>query len=376
MEKENTMIKRPFQNIELSRLGLGNMRYILSDPDNSDSPIDRPKAFAVIERAYQNGINYFDTAYVYNAGDSERCLGECIKQYPRDSFFIADKFHLQANPDYEAVFEEQLKRLQTDRIDFYLLHCIMDGNADSYLNSGCIDYFLKQKEAGRIRYLGFSSHAGTETLRRFADCRAWDFAQIQLNYFDWYFGTAKEEYEILTERKIPVIVMEPVRGGRLSALSPAAEELLKRAHPDWSISSWAMRFVKSLPNTQVILSGMNTVEQMDDNLKTFAEDDGLSEADQAVLRQAAELFRSEIIVPCTACRYCTEGCPMQINIPEYLRVYNAWKTDGNDGLEAYSKVQSEGTADQCIQCGACAGICPQSIEIPGLLKELAEAAAK
>ncbi len=368
------MIRKPYKDITLSRLGLGNMRYILSDPDNGNSPIDRPKAHAVIDSAYTNGINYFDTAYVYNAGDSERCLGEAMTKYPRDSFYIADKFNLHANPDYEAVFEEQLKRLQTDRIDFYLLHCIMDGNADDYLNSGCIEYFLKQKELGRISYLGFSSHAGPDTLRRFASYRDWDFAQIQLNYFDWYFNTAKEEYEILTERNIPVMVMEPVRGGRLSGLSPEAEAILKEAHPDWSISSWAMRFVKSLPNTQVILSGMNTLEQMNDNLNTFRDDSVLSDADQAVLKKAAETFRASIVVPCTACRYCTEGCPMQINIPEFLKIYNAWKTSGDrPRKETIQAVASEGTPDMCIQCGACAGVCPQSIAIPDLMKELGDA---
>ena len=368
------MIKKPFRDIELSRLGLGNMRFILSDPDNGNSPIDRPKAHAVIDSAYANGINYFDTAYVYNGGDSERCLGEAMRKYPRDSFYIADKFHMHANPDYGAVFEEQLKRLQTDRIDFYLLHCIMDGNADEYINSGCIEYFLKQKELGRIRYLGFSSHAGTDTLRRFASYRDWDFAQIQLNYYDWFFNTAKEEYEILTERNIPVVVMEPVRGGRLAKLSPEAEAILKNAHPDWSTASWAMRFVKSQPNVQVILSGMNSLDQMNDNLNTFSDDSVLSEADQAVLKEAAECFRAGIVVPCTACRYCTEGCPMQINIPEYLKVYNEWKVSGGRvDMDLYRGVVSEGTPDMCIQCGACAGICPQSIAIPDLLKELADA---
>lgn len=368
------MIKKPFKDIELSRLGLGNMRYILTDPENGNSPIDRPKAHAVIDSAYENGINYFDTAYVYNSGDSERCLGEAMQKYPRDSFYIADKFHHHANPDYEAVFEEQLKRLQTDRIDFYLLHCIMDGNADTYMNCGCIDYFLKQKELGRIRYLGFSSHAGPDTLRRFASFRKWDFAQIQLNYYDWYYNTAKEEYEILTELGIPVMVMEPVRGGRLASLTPKAEEVLKNAHPDWSIPSWAMRFVKSLDNTQVILSGMNSLDQMNDNLNTFSDDAVLSEADQAVLKEAADLFRADIVVPCTACRYCTEGCPMQINIPEYLKVYNKWKASGGrPDMDLYNAVASEGTPDMCIACGACAGICPQSIAIPDLLKELADA---
>ena len=169
------------------------------------------------------------------------------------------------------------------------------------------------------------------------------------------------------------MVMEPVRGGRLSKLSEDAEAILRKAHPNWSISSWALRFVKSLPGVQVILSGMSSLEQMDDNLATFDEDERLSEEDVNTLKKALDLFRASIVVPCTACRYCTDGCPMQINIPEYLKVYNAWKTDGSEALGGMKDVVSEGTPDMCIQCGACQTVCPQSIAIPDLLKELAEA---
>ena len=364
---------KSFQNINLSRLGLGNMRLPLVDPDMPNSYINYEEAHKIIDRAKENGINYFDTAYVYNNGDSEKCLGACMTKYPRDSFYLADKFNHHANPDYEAVFEEQLKRLQTDHIDFYLLHCIMDGNADDYQNCGCIEYFEKQKELGRISYLGFSSHASPETLRRFAEIRKWDFAQIQLNYFDWYYGTAKEEYQILFEHNIPIMVMEPVRGGRLAKLTDEAEAILKNAHPEWRIPSWALRFVKSLPGVQVILSGMSSLEQMDDNLATFEDDERLSEEDLNTLKEALDKFRSSIVVPCTACRYCTEGCPMQINIPEYLKVYNAWKIDGHEALAGMSRVVSDGTPSVCIQCGACQAVCPQAIAIPDLLMELAEA---
>ena len=158
------MKKKAFQKIEVSRLGMGNMRLPSVDAKDSKAPIDYPEAIKLIRRAYEEGINYFDTAYVYNDGDSEKCLGEAMKVFPRDSYYLATKFHIDANPDYEAVFEEQLRRLQTDRIDFYLIHCLTDGNADKYLNSGAIEYFLEQKKKGRISYLGFSSHAGVDTL--------------------------------------------------------------------------------------------------------------------------------------------------------------------------------------------------------------------
>ncbi len=366
---------KAFQDIQLSRLGMGNMR-LPSKGEGFNAPIDYEKAHEIIDYGMANGITYYDTAYVYNGGDSERCLGEALKKYPRDSFYVATKFNYGANPDYKAVFAEQLERLQVDRIDFYLLHALMDGNIDSYLDCGCIDYFLEQKKLGRIKYLGFSSHASPETLKRFADHHAWDFAQLQINYFDWNYSTTKEEYQILTDRKIPVVVMEPVRGGRLASLTPDAEALLKKAHPDWSIASWALRFVRTLPNVQVILSGMSTLDQIVDNCRTFSDPEPLSEADIRLLMEACDLFHSQIQVPCTGCRYCTPDCPMEINIPEFLRVFNDFKVSGMMALGRADTVVSEGKPGDCIGCGSCAGHCPQSIDVPGVMAQLAEALAK
>ncbi|MBO4368215.1 MAG: aldo/keto reductase [Clostridia bacterium] len=367
---------KAFKDISLSRLGLGNMRLPSLEPGKPGSPIDYAAAHAIMDRAYQAGINYFDTAYVYNNGDSERCVGEGMKKYPRDSFYLATKFNIGANPDYRAVFAEQLERLQTDRIDFYLIHCVMDGNAKQYIDSGAIEYFLDMKAQGKITWLGFSSHASPDTLRMFADHHDWDFAQIQLNGFDWRFSTTKEEYEILTERNIPIMVMEPVRGGRLSHLTPEAEALLKAKHPDWSISSWALRFVKSLPGVQVILSGMSNLEQMNDNLNTFADDSGLTQEETALYIQACEMFKAQLQVPCTACRYCTDGCPGEINIPEFLKLYNNYKVDGFWALFGWEKIETVGTPKDCIGCGACTGHCPQNIDTPKIMSELAELLAK
>ena len=361
---------KKFKDIELSRLGMGNMRLPSDDPSNPSSPINYKKAHKIIDHAYENGINYFDTAYVYNDGDSEKCLGEAMKKYPRDSFYLATKFFIGANPDYQAVFEEQLERLQTDHIDFYLIHCVMDGNADQYLKSGAIEYFLEKQKEGKITYLGFSSHAGCETLEKFASHHKWDFAQIQLNYFDWNYGTAKQEYEILSGKNIPIMVMEPVRGGRLSSLTAESEALLKEAHPDWSISSWALRFVKRLPGVQVVLSGMSSMEQIKDNLKTFSEDGELTEKDLEILKKASDLFRSQVQVPCTACRYCCSGCPAEINIPEYLKLYNTYKVDGKGALKDAGRIESIGKPSDCVGCGACTGHCPQSIDTPEIMKEL------
>ncbi|MDO4198845.1 MAG: aldo/keto reductase [Erysipelotrichaceae bacterium] len=366
------MLYKDFKDIRLSALGMGNMRLPQTEANNPNAPIDWVEAHKIIDRAYEAGINYFDTAYVYNAGESEKCLGACMKKHPRDTFYLATKFYIDANPDYKAVFEEQLERLETDHIDFYLLHCLMDSNIDNYLNSGAIDYFLKMKEEGKIRYLGFSSHASVETLERFASHHDWDFAQIQLNYYDWLYSTTKQEYEILEKHGIKTMVMEPVRGGRLSALSEDADALLKSVHPEWSISSWALRFVQSLPNVQVILSGMSTMDQMEDNLKTFSSECSLSEEDKEIAFKAAEMFRSKLVVPCTGCCYCTEGCPMGINIPEWLKIYNAFKSDGSFIGKPMADAMEGPGPDDCIECGNCTGHCPQGIDTPKVMKELVE----
>ena len=366
------MIYKPFQDISLSRLGMGNMRLPALRPGDPKSPIDWPAAHEILKLAMESGINYYDTAYVYQGGESERCLGEGMKQFPRDSFYLATKYNVAANPDYREVFATQLERLQTDHIDFYLLHCLMDSRIDDYLNNGCIDYFLDLKAQGKIRYLGFSSHASPATLRRFADHHQWDFAQLQINYFDWNYSTTKEEYDILDERNIPIMVMEPVRGGRLAQLTPDAEKLLKDAHPDWSIASWAMRFVRTLPRVQVILSGMSTLDQVRDNAATFSDPGTLSQEDMAILMKACDLFHTQLQVPCTGCRYCCDDCPMQINIPEYLKVYNAWKIGEGGIRQDLDEVESQGKFESCIGCGSCTGHCPQNIAIPEIMAQLKE----
>jgi len=364
---------KAYNEIKLSTLGLGNMRLPLVNPDDPKSPIDYKGAHEIIDYAMANGINYYDTAWVYNDGDSEKCLGEGIKKYPRDSYYLATKYNIGAGVPYEEVFEEQLSRLHTDHIDFYLIHCILDGNVDDYLSNGCIEYFLEQKAKGRIRYLGFSSHAGLEALTKFADYRQWDFGQLQINYMDWQYGTAAEEYKILTERNIPVIVMEPVRGGALASLNAEAQAVLREAHPDWSDAEWAFRFVQSLDNVKVILSGMSNMEQISENIRVFSGDEGLTEADKESLMKACEIYRNRFRVPCTACCYCTSGCPASINIPEIMKIYNTWKTEGEDGIkEALEGVKSEGRPTDCISCGACTSHCPQSIAIPDIMSELGE----
>ncbi|MCQ2598645.1 MAG: aldo/keto reductase [Treponema sp.] len=366
------MIKKPFKDIELSLLGMGNMRLPIME-GGKDKDIDYEKASEIIDICMKSGINYYDTAHVYHGGGaSEKFLGDVMTKYPRDSYYLATKFNIGAEKDYKKCFEAQLERMKTDHIDFYLIHCILDNNMQEYIDSGAVDYFIEQQKAGRITYLGFSSHASVQTLEKFASLRQWDFAQIQLNYFDWMYGNTKKEYEILASRNIPVIAMESVRGGRLASLTPDAEKLLKDAHPDWSIASWAFRWLMRLPALTVSLSGMTTKEQAVDNIKTFENLAPLTDEEEKLLFKACDIFHEQVQVPCTACRYCTDGCPVQINIPEILKVYNQYKLQGDWALQGLKNVKSEGMPKDCVQCGACTGHCPQNIDVPAIMAELGE----
>ena len=366
------MIYSDFKGIRLSRLGMGNMRLPSLGEDKWNSPINYPESHKMMETALKGGVNYFDTAYVYQNGDSERCVGQGMKGFPRDSFYLATKFNYRANPDYKAVFEEQLKRLQTDHIDFYLLHCLLESNIDDYLNCGCIEYFEQMKKEGKIRYLGFSNHASPETLRRFADAHSWDFAQIQMNYLDWEFSTAEEEYNILTERNIPVVVMESVRGGRLSSLTPELDAKLKEAQPDWSVSSWAFRWLMTHENVIVMLSGMSTMEQVEDNLKTFNDGRALTKEQSDFLIDIAHKFKEGFSVPCTACRYCTPNCPQQLDIPAMLKVYNDYKYERRWDRGAFKDYDTDKLPSNCVGCGTCTEHCPQKIDIPSYMTKLAK----
>lgn len=364
------MIYKKYHGEDISRLGMGNMR-LPTLPDEGH-PIDYAKAQEIIDYAMANGINYYDTAYVYHGGESEKFLGVAMKKYPRESYKLATKFNYGANPDFKAQFAEQLERLQADYIDFYLLHAIGDGSWANYRDCGCIDYFLEQKAQGKIKNLGFSFHGSPDCLREVVAHHQWDFCQLQMNYFDWLFSSTKEEYEIATAAGLPVVVMESVRGGRLASLSPEAEAPLKEDHPDWSIASWAFRWLQRQDNVMVMLSGMSNMEQIVDNVTTCTADSALTDEEETTLLEACRLFRSKLLVPCTACRYCTDDCPAQINIPEVLKVYNEFKVDGPWALGGLRNIETKGTPTDCIGCGLCTGHCPQNIDVPTIMAELAE----
>lgn len=368
---EKKMQYKEFKDgIRLSRLGMGNMR--LPVLEGKDNEIDYDKAKAVIDAAYRSGINYYDTAYIYHGGMSEVFTGKALKEYPRESYYVADKFNFQAQPDYEKQFAEQLGRLGMDYIDFYLLHGIQDNFAEDILKSGAIEYFDGLKKEGKIRYFGFSYHGNEENLLKVLAAYPWDFVQIQLNYYDWEYGNQRRLYEILAERAIPVMVMEPVHGGLLAKMNEASASLLKEADPEASLASWAMRWVMSLDNVQVVLSGMGDLEQMNDNAATFSENKNVTEKEKDLLKKAAELLRNDIAMPCTACRYCVPNCPMNLNIPELLRSYNDMKTGGAWRLVNLFGLPEESRPTACIGCGNCTAHCPQSLAIPDAMQEMAQ----
>lgn len=356
--------------IQLSRLGMGLMRLPVLQEEGE--PIDYAKAKALVDQAMKSGINYFDTAYIYHNGESEVFAGKALAEYPRDSFFIADKFNFQAQPDYRVQFQEQLNRLQTDYIDFYLLHGIQDHFADDVLKSGCIEYFDSLKKERKIRYLGFSFHGCAETLKKTLAAYSWDFVQIQLNYYDWEYGNQKELYTILTEAKIPVMIMEPVHGGLLAGMNAKSGELLKEADPGASFASWAMRWIMSLDGVQVVLSGMSASDQLEDNVRTFSDSEAVSEEEKELLKKAAGLLRPDISLPCTGCRYCVPNCPMQLDIPSLLISYNDYKADLPWRLNNLKSLPEDKRPSACISCGSCTSHCPQSLPVPAAMKEMAK----
>lgn len=354
--------------IRLSRLGMGVMRLPIENQD--DSRINYEGAKAVIDDCMKKGINYYDTAYTYHGGNSEKFLGQALAEYPRDSFYVADKFNLQADPDFRAQFAEQLRRLKMEYIDFYLLHGIQDNFVEDMLECGCIPYFDKLKKQGKIRYLGFSFHGSPANLKKILKVYSWDFVQIQLNYYDWYFGDAKELYEILTEAKIPVMVMEPVHGGLLADLTEEAGRALQQGDLKYSQASWAMRWVMGLDNVQVVLSGMANKEQLEDNINTFEEALALTEEDHERIKKAAQIQRSAVAVACTACRYCCPNCPKGLDIPFLLKAYNEAKLGGAWRLAGLDSLPEDKKPSACVNCGSCMKHCPQGFDIPKYMEEM------
>lgn len=373
------MIYRNFQDLKLSALGMGAMRLPVIDGD--DARVDEAKTEEMIDYAMSQGINYYDTAWGYHNGNSELTVGRALQKYPRDSFFLADKFpgyDLSNMDKVEEIFEEQLKKCQVEYFDFYLFHNVCEMNIDAYLNPkyGIYDYLIEQKKAGRIRHLGFSAHGSYEVVKRFLDAygRDMEFCQLQLNYLDWKFQGGKEKVELLKEWNIPVWVMEPLRGGRLASLAEKDETALKELRPDEKIPAWAFRFLQSVPSVTMVLSGMSSMEQLQENIRTYSEDKPLNEKEMETLLAIADGMLEKKILPCTACHYCVSHCPQELNIPELLALYNehCFTEGGFIAPMALSSYPKEKLPSACIGCGSCQAVCPQQIDIPEAMSDFAQ----
>ena len=370
-----------FQDLKLSALGLGVMRMPVIDGDSAR--IDEEQAAEMIAYALENGINYFDTAWAYHGGKSQEVLGQLLAPYPRDSYYLATKFPGYAPEFFEdpaGIFEAQLKQCQTDYFDFYLLHNMWEKNIDAYLEPDCaaMAYLLEQKATGRIRHLGFSTHGSLETMERFLQVHGkhMEFCQIQLNYLDWEFQKAREKVELLHRWNLPIWVMEPLRGGKLATLPESAAARLAALRPEERVPAWGFHFLRNIPGVTMILSGMSNMEQLQDNIRTFSAPASLSLAERETLLDiAADLLKSRL--PCTACRYCTEECPQQLDIPALIGLYNDHIL--SNGLTASRPLRStlpEVGPDACIGCGKCTGVCPQNIRIPDIMADFAARLAK
>lgn len=360
------MIYRNFKDKKLSALGFGTMRLPLIEGSKT---IDQEAVQKMTDLAMAAGVNYYDTAWPYHDGNSETAIAKALAKYPRDSYYIADKYpghQIAETYDPADIFEKQLVKLGTDHIDFYLLHNVYEKSYEVYNDPkwGIVDYFIEQRRLGRIRHLGFSCHAELPTLTEFLDRYGdeMEFCQIQLNYLDWTLQNAKAKYELLSSRGIPVWVMEPLRGGLLAR------------QPD-ATAAQAFRWLQSLPNVTVVLSGMSSVTQMEDNLKTYEAEDPISSEDVDRLMAVAERLKNSI--PCTACRYCCSQCPQGLDIPRLIASYNDLKVVTSLApLMMVESLPEDKRPSACLGCGACAQMCPQNIDIPSVMADFASRLAK
>ena len=360
------MEKRKMENlgIETSLLGFGCMRF----PVCADGKIDEPEAERMLDKAIAEGVNYIDTAYPYHEGQSEIVVGKILKKYERSSFYLATKLPLwkvEKKEDIRAIFEEQLEKLQTDYIDFYLMHAVGKERWDKMLEIGCIGELEKLKAEGKIKYLGFSFHDSYEVFEEVINYRDWDFAQIQFNYMDAEEQAGTRGYELAVKKGVPLIIMEPVKGGSLSRFAEDIMGRFRQLDADASASSFALRWVGSFPGVKVILSGMSTMEQVEDNLKTFTPFKPLSQEERAVVEDVAATIKSRVQNGCTGCRYCMP-CPAGVDIPGCFAAWNTYHMYQNYNVVKWrweKEIGPEHQAKNCIKCGKCEAACPQKLSI-------------
>lgn len=360
------MEKRKMENlgIETSLLGFGCMRF----PTLENGEINEPEAEKMLDKAIAEGVNYIDTAYPYHGGKSEIVTGKILKKYDRDSFYLATKLPLwlvNSLEDVDRLFEEQLSKLQTDYIDFYLMHALGKERWDAMKKLGVVERLEKLKEEGRIKYLGFSFHDSYEVFEEILNYREWDFCQIQLNYMDAEEQAGVKGASLAASKNVPLVIMEPVKGGSLAVF---ADDIMGKFHainPEASAASFALRWVGSLPGVKVILSGMSTMEQVEDNLKTFGNFKPLSEAEQKMIAEVKDTLISRVQNGCTGCRYCMP-CPAGVDIPGCFRTWNTYHMYQNYNMVKGRWENEIGEAKQaknCVKCGKCEQACPQKLSI-------------
>ncbi len=372
------MIYKEFKDLQLSALGLGAMRLPVHQGDFSQ--IDVAATEEMVAYAMAQGVNYYDTAWGYHEGNSEIVLGRALSKYPREKYYLADKF-----PGYDlanmakvaTIFPQQLEKCGVDYFDFYLFHNVCEMNIDAYLDPKyeILPYLLDQQAQGRLSHLGFSAHGSCDVMRRFLEAygEKMEFCQIQLNYLDWQFQDAKAKAELLAEYHIPLWVMEPLRGGQLCSLAPEDVAELKELRPQETIPGWAFRFLQSIPNVTVVLSGMSNFQQLTENISTFTTEQPLNDRETEALLAIADKMVQETALPCTACRYCVSHCPQKLDIPALLSLYNedSVTKGGFIAPMALSALAPEKRPSACVACGSCEEVCPQQIKVSEALAELA-----
>ncbi len=352
------------------KLGFGLMRLPVLNGNGED--IDLKQVSAMADRFLEQGFTYFDTAYPYHNGFSERAVKKClVERHPRESFLLADKmpvFRLKEKGDVIPIFEEQLERTGAGYFDMYLLHALDKDRLSTVESCQVWEQLLEEKKKGRIKHLGFSFHDSPEVLDQILTAHPEaEFVQLQINYADWEDPEVQSRrcYETAQKHGKPVIVMEPIRGGSLASENLVCAPLLKGAAPKASLAAWALRFVASLPGVAVVLSGMSAYEQLEENTALFNTMQPLSEEERAILAQGAEQLRKAAAIPCTACKYCVEGCPANINIPAILDLLNEYDRFGSliSAKRSYGfRTRDKGLASACVSCGQCLDACPQHIE--------------
>ena len=358
-------------NVKTSLLGFGCMRF----PLNQDGSIDEEETFAMLDKAYQAGVNYFDTAYPYHGGASEPVVGRALARYPRESFYLATKlpiWEVKTIDDVKTIFSKQLERLNMEYVDFYLMHALNKERWETIKKLGILNYCEELRKEGKIRYLGFSFHYDYEVFEEIVTSYPWDFCQIQLNYMDKDTQATTKGVELAESLGIPMVIMEPVKGGSLANLPDDINKMFQEVRPEDSIASWALRYVGSFSNVKVILSGMSDMSQVEDNLKTFVNFEPLSDQEQQVVENVAETLHSRVQNGCTACKYCMP-CPAGVNIPGSFGVWNEYHVYGNLKDTAYSwtkEIPEEAKPKNCIKCGKCEKVCPQKISIREDLERL------